>query len=190
MSGASIMLLALVIDAGLGWPPTIHAKIGHPVTWMGALIAVLDRRFNRESDSETTRRMAGVCAAIIIIALVAGIGWGCALMLPSGWPGLILAAILAWPLVAARSMHDHVDAVVRPLMSGDLPEARQGGATSFWRGPPHTAWGRGAQCLPDAPRRNWMRPGSRAPRPRASPKIPPTESWRRCSGARSSACRA
>jgi adenosylcobinamide-phosphate synthase len=135
MSGASIMLLALVIDAGLGWPPTIHAKIGHPVTWMGALVAVLDRRFNRESDSETTRRMAGVCAAIVIIALVAGIGWGCALMLPSGWPGLILAAILAWPLVAARSMHDHADAVARPLMSGDLPTARHAVAMIVGRDP-------------------------------------------------------
>ncbi len=47
MSGASIMLLALMIDAGLGWPAAIHARIGHPVTWIGALIAALDRRFNR-----------------------------------------------------------------------------------------------------------------------------------------------
>jgi adenosylcobinamide-phosphate synthase len=125
MSGASIMLLALVIDAGLGWPSAIHARIGHPVTWIGALISMLDRRFNRETDSEATRRGAGLCVAISVIAVAAGVGWACASMLPGGWPGLILASVLAWPLVAARSMHDHVDAVARPLVSGDLPAARQ-----------------------------------------------------------------
>jgi adenosylcobinamide-phosphate synthase len=135
MSGASIMLLALVIDAGLGWPAAIHARIGHPVTWIGALIAALDRRFNDESASETTRRVAGVCVAIAVIALVAGVGWACASILPGGWAGLILAAVLAWPLVAARSMHDHVDAVAQPLTSGDLPAARQAVAMIVGRDP-------------------------------------------------------
>jgi adenosylcobinamide-phosphate synthase len=125
MSGASIMLLALMIDAGLGWPSAIHARIGHPVTWIGALISLLDRNFNREDASETMRRAAGVCVATAVIALVAAAGWACALILPGGWLGLILAAFLAWPLVAARAMHDHVDAVARPLISGDLPAARQ-----------------------------------------------------------------
>jgi adenosylcobinamide-phosphate synthase len=69
--------------------------------------------------------MAGICVALAVIALAAGVGWACAAMLPGGWPGLILAAILAWPLVAARSMHDHVDAVARPLIAGNLPAARQ-----------------------------------------------------------------
>jgi adenosylcobinamide-phosphate synthase len=125
MSGASIMLLALAIDAVLGWPSAIHARIGHPVTWIGALIAALDQNFNREGSSDATRRMAGICVALAVIALAAGVGWACAAMLPGGWPGLILAAILAWPLVAARSMHDHVDAVARPLIAGNLPAARQ-----------------------------------------------------------------
>ena len=125
MSGAGIMLLALAIDAVLGWPRALHARIGHPVTWIGALIAALDRRFNRETDSEATRRGAGLGVAISVIALAAGVGWVCASILPAGWPGLILAGVLAWPLVAARSMHDHVEAVARPLTAGDLPAARQ-----------------------------------------------------------------
>jgi adenosylcobinamide-phosphate synthase len=135
MSGASIMLLALVIDAGLGWPSAIHARIGHPVTWIGALISTLDRRFNDEAASEATRRVAGGCVAMAVIALVAGVGWACASILPGGWFGLILAAVLAWPLVAARSMHDHVDAVARPLTSGDLPAARQAVAMIVGRDP-------------------------------------------------------
>ena len=59
MSGASIMLLALAFDAILGWPQAVHARIGHPVTWIGAMIAAMDRRFNREADSDATRRGAG-----------------------------------------------------------------------------------------------------------------------------------
>jgi adenosylcobinamide-phosphate synthase len=135
MSGASIMLLALAIDTVLGWPSAIHARIGHPVTWIGALTAALDQAFNRADGSDVMRRGTGICVAIAIIALAAGVGWICAAMLPGGWPGLILAAILAWPLVAARSMHDHVDAVARPLMSGDLPAARQAVAMIVGRDP-------------------------------------------------------
>lgn len=129
------MLLALVIDAGLGWPSAIHARIGHPVTWIGALIAALDKNFNREGDAEATRRGAGIVVAVSVIMLAASVGWVCARMLPGGWPGLILAAILAWPLVAARSMHDHVDAVARPLIAGDPPAARQAVAMIVGRDP-------------------------------------------------------
>jgi adenosylcobinamide-phosphate synthase len=135
MSGASIMLLALAIDAVLGWPSAMHAWIGHPVTWIGALISTLDRNFNREDTSEATRRAAGIGVAIIVVAVVAGVAWACSSMLPGGWLGLIFASILAWPLVAARSMHDHVDAVARPLLAGDLPAARMAVAMIVGRDP-------------------------------------------------------
>lgn len=129
------MLLALAIDAVVGWPQAVHARIGHPVTWIGALISVLDRNFNRDASSDATRRAAGIGVAITVIAVVAGVGWACSSILPDGWPGLILAAILAWPLLAARSMHEHVDAVARPLLAGDLPSARQAVAMIVGRDP-------------------------------------------------------
>jgi adenosylcobinamide-phosphate synthase len=125
MSGAATMLLALAIDAAFGWRAAIHARIGHPVIWIGALISALDRTFNREDASEEMRRAAGIFAAISVIALVTGVSWACALVMPDGWIGLALTAVLAWPLVAARSLHDHVVAVARPLMEGDLQAARQ-----------------------------------------------------------------
>jgi adenosylcobinamide-phosphate synthase len=125
MSGAATMLLALVIDARLGWPAAVHVRVGHPVMWIGALISVLDRGLNREDASETARRAAGIFVAIAVISLAAAAGWAGSSIMPDGWIGLILAAILAWPLVAARSMHEHVVAVARPLMAGDVPAARQ-----------------------------------------------------------------
>jgi adenosylcobinamide-phosphate synthase len=36
----------------------------------------------------------------------------------------VLVGILAWPLVALRSLHDHVAAVANPLLGGDIAAAR------------------------------------------------------------------
>ena len=35
---ASVMLLALAIEAVLGWPDALFDRVGHPVTWMGRAI--------------------------------------------------------------------------------------------------------------------------------------------------------
>jgi adenosylcobinamide-phosphate synthase len=45
-------------------------------------------------------------------------------LLPGGAPGVILTGILAWPLVAARSLHQHVAGVALPLARRDMPAAR------------------------------------------------------------------
>ena len=124
MNGAVIMLLALVIDAGLGWPAALYARIAHPVTWMGAMISALDRQLNRDDAPDAVRRATGLVAALLVIGVSTGAGWIAASLLPGGWAGAVLTGFLAWPLVAARSMHDHVAAVARPLTSGDLDAAR------------------------------------------------------------------
>jgi adenosylcobinamide-phosphate synthase len=119
------MLVAMAVDALLGWPGALFARIGHPVTWLGSLIGVLDARWNRASDTPTARRMAGVAAALIVIALAAGIGWLVQMAMPSDWRGILLIGVLAWPLVALRSLYDHVAAVRDPLDAGDIDAARK-----------------------------------------------------------------
>ena len=42
MGFAGAMVVAMVVDALLGWPDRLFARIGHPVTWLGRLIAALD----------------------------------------------------------------------------------------------------------------------------------------------------
>jgi adenosylcobinamide-phosphate synthase len=59
-----------------------------------------------------------------VIGLAAGLGWIVSALLPGGWAGVMLTGVLAWPLLALRSMHDHVAAVARPLAAGDLKAAR------------------------------------------------------------------
>ncbi len=121
---ASAMLVAMVVDCAVGWPDAIYHRIGHPVTWIGALIRRLDKALNRDGDSDLIRRCMGVCAALIVIGTTAGIGYIVQSLLPQGWMAALCIGVLAWPLVAMRSMHDHVAAVAKPLMADDLKAAQ------------------------------------------------------------------
>ncbi|PWB88931.1 cobalamin biosynthesis protein CobD [Methylocystis sp. MitZ-2018] len=110
-----VALLALAIEAGAGYPDALFRRIGHPVTWMGALIAALDRGLNREGDSFALRRLKGALAlgALLVIAVGSGaLIERAALALPLGW---IALAVLASSLLAQRSLHAHVAAVAEAL---------------------------------------------------------------------------
>ncbi len=131
MSFAAAMLLAMAIDALVGWPDALYRRIGHPVTWLGALIGGLERALNRGPG----RRLRGVVVALLVIGVAGGLAALLARVLPGGWPGVVLTGVLVWPLVAIRSMHDHVAAVARPLAAGDLPGARAAVAMIVGRDP-------------------------------------------------------
>jgi adenosylcobinamide-phosphate synthase len=119
------MLVAMAVDAVLGWPSALFARIGHPVSWLGGLIGALDARWNRATDTPVMRRLAGVAAALVVIALAAGVGWLVQAAMPPDWQGAVLLGVLAWPLVALRSLHDHVAAVRDSLAADDIGAARQ-----------------------------------------------------------------
>ncbi|WP_027571890.1 adenosylcobinamide-phosphate synthase CbiB [Bradyrhizobium sp. WSM1743] len=125
MGFAGAMVVAMALDALLGWPAPLFARIGHPVTWLGRLIAVIDAAWNRASDPPAWRRAAGVAGALVVVALSVVLGWGLQSLLPAGWIEIVLVGILAWPLVALRSLHDHVAAVAKPLQAGDIAAARE-----------------------------------------------------------------
>jgi len=125
MTMAAAMLVALALDAMVGWPDRLYARIGHPVTWLGALIEALDKRFNRDAWLAWTRRLAGVGVAIGVTALIIVIGAGLQAVVPEGGASVLLVGVLAWPLVAARSMYDHIVNVARPLAADDVEGARK-----------------------------------------------------------------
>src|SRR6056297_3267364 len=132
---AAAMALAMLIDAVIGWPAWLYARIGHPVTWIGAAITWCDRRLNREGDAPARRARAGMLAALAVILAASLPALFVALLLPDGIIGLVLTALLAWPLIATRSMHDHVTAVATPLSAGDLEGARAAVAMIVGRDP-------------------------------------------------------
>jgi adenosylcobinamide-phosphate synthase len=133
MSTAALMALALAIDAALGWPAWIYARIGHPVTWLGRLVTALEQRWNHGA---ALHRRAKGALVVALVTLAAGLpAAGAQALLPAGIWGVILGAVLAWPLIAARALHDHVMAVARPLAAGDLTEARAAVAMIVGRDP-------------------------------------------------------
>ncbi len=128
-----MMLTALLIDAAVGWPQALHARIGHPVTWTGTLISACERRLNR---GDRPRRLATGTLTVVIV-LIAAMLPAAALqaLLPDGLAGMIVGGVLAWPLIAARSLHDHVLAVAAPLQDGDTDNARAAVAMIVGRDP-------------------------------------------------------
>ena len=124
MSYALMMLTAMAIDLSFGWPDWLYRRIGHPVTWLGALIRTLDLALNHDHASDARRRLAGVATLIVTVAAAALPMWALQSLLPQGWLGILIGGVLAWPLVALRSMHAHVAAVAKPLTAGDLAAAR------------------------------------------------------------------
>ncbi len=135
MIWAGAMLAALAVDAALGWPDRLYRRIGHPVTWIGALIGWLDARLNHDGAGDARRRAAGVLTAALVIGVAAAIGAAVQAALPDGLAGLALAGVLAWPLIALRSLREHVAAVERPLSAGDLAGARGAVAMIVGRDP-------------------------------------------------------
>jgi adenosylcobinamide-phosphate synthase len=121
----SLLLLALVLEAALGYPGWLYTAIGHPVTWLGRLIAALDRALNRDAWPPGRRRAAGVLALALLLAAtgLATIPLQ-ALLVAMGWAGLAVAALLASTLLAQRSLHEHVAAVAAGLRSGGLEGGR------------------------------------------------------------------
>jgi adenosylcobinamide-phosphate synthase len=133
MSFAGMMLVGLAIDLVVGWPDWLYARIGHPVTWLGAVIAWLERLTNRGARPIRI----GMGALCVVLVLVVAIGPALLVQsrLPEGVWGVILGGVLAWPLIALRSMHMHVAAVAAPLLAGDLAAARAAVAMIVGRDP-------------------------------------------------------
>lgn len=122
---AGQMLVALLLDGLLGWPAMVFALIGHPVSWVGRLVSLLDHHWNRDTQAPLMRRCAGGTVVLVVTGLVGSLGAGLAYALPhNGW-GILAGGVLAWPLLAARSLYAHVQAVVQPLQAGDMAEARK-----------------------------------------------------------------
>ncbi|MBP2298379.1 adenosylcobinamide-phosphate synthase CbiB [Azospirillum picis] len=130
-----LLATALIIEAAAGYPDPLYARFRHPVVWIGALIAQLDRALNHEHDGFAKRKAAGVLALVVVLVTVGGIAvavaWVCRL-LPFGW---LLEAALASTLLAQRSLHDHVAAVAKGFRTGGLEEARKAVSMIVGRNP-------------------------------------------------------
>ena len=66
-------LVALALDAAWGYPQSAFAAVGHPVSWMGRLIAWCEARWNSSALSFARRRAAGVGALLLVLLVTAAV---------------------------------------------------------------------------------------------------------------------
>jgi len=113
-----VALLALALDAAIGWPAWLYARIAHPVGLFARVIDAAERAWNRPSLPFALRRALGLALMLGLIGAVVGTAW--LLQREVGW---IVCALLAFPALAQRSLDDHVRPVAQALEQGDLPAA-------------------------------------------------------------------
>lgn len=120
-------LLALALDAAIGWPVVLYRRIGHPVGAFAWMIARCEARWNRPERGAFRRRFGGIATVAVLILGAGGGGFVIDLLLtrwlgPHTW---IAVGLLAFPALAQRSLFDHVRPVACALDEGDLPAARR-----------------------------------------------------------------
>jgi adenosylcobinamide-phosphate synthase len=131
-----LLLAALLIEAAIGYPARLFAWIGHPVTWIGALIGWLDRSLNRETMSFAMRRTAGIVALLILLGMTLAASLALVALCRLAEPlALLPLALLASSLLAQRSLHEHVARVAEGLEQGGLIGGRKAVAMIVGRDP-------------------------------------------------------
>jgi adenosylcobinamide-phosphate synthase len=119
-----LTFLALLTERVFGYPDWVYRLIGHPVTWIGALISALDERWNKEGDTPPHRRLWGIVALAVVLAVAVSLSLVLESLLLAVPFGLILVVLVAASLPAQRSLEQHVEAVAAALETGGLPAAR------------------------------------------------------------------
>ena len=121
---AWVVVLALGLEAALGYPAWLHRLAPHPVAWPAAVIAGLERRWNHPTLTDSRRRLLGVAVVVVLVGSAGLLGAALQGLLNGSLAGLAIIALLATVGLAQRSLHQHVAAVLAPLRAGDLPAAR------------------------------------------------------------------
>jgi adenosylcobinamide-phosphate synthase len=120
----ALALFALILELIVGYPDRLVEVIGHPVIWMGRLIAALDWHLNDERAALARRHLAGAGALLLLMVLVALI----AFLLERGLMalpfGLVAAALLGSTLIAQKSLFAHVARVAQALEQDGLAAGR------------------------------------------------------------------
>lgn len=124
---ASLALVAVAIEAAVGYPDPLFRAIGHPVTWIGRLIAWADRSWNSPDASFERRRTMGVLLLLLLLGSSLFVGLVVTDLLDDLFDdlfALLLGGLLASSLVAQRSLAEHVAEVARGLDTQGLEGGR------------------------------------------------------------------
>lgn len=113
------ILLAILLDLLLGDP----RRLPHPVQGIGWLALRVEAPMRILIPNQ---QLAGVIAVLVVVGSTVLVGYGLVTGATAIHPlaGDIVAILIIYSCLATRSLHDHALAVYRPLVCGNLPEAR------------------------------------------------------------------
>ena len=131
-----ILIIAFSIEAVLAYPAPVFRAIGHPVSWIGALIAALDSALNRPDTSFAARRAAGVATVLLLLAGSLAVG-ALLEMVARDLPylGFAVAVLVVAMLIAVGNLDQHVRAVSAALRADGLAGGRRSIAKIVGRDP-------------------------------------------------------
>ena len=123
-TGFPVAFAALLLERLTGYPGVLQRAIGHPVEWMGKMIAWGDALLNRPALSPAAKMMLGALFMLVLAVFWVGVAWLLARWLP-WWA----QALLASSLLAQKSLKEHVEAIIDAFpadaATGDLTAARR-----------------------------------------------------------------
>lgn len=111
-------MVAVLLDGLCGDPGWLYRRLPHPVVLIGRAVARLERRLLGPTQTERTKRLAGIALLLVVAGGAALIGMLLAAALRALWGGWLVEGILASTLLAQRSLAQHVAAVADGLQQG------------------------------------------------------------------------
>ena len=67
MNPCTLAIIAVLTERFHGYPAVLQKSVGHPVQWIGMLIAKLDEALNRNKTDKFQGRLRGVLALTILL---------------------------------------------------------------------------------------------------------------------------
>ncbi|GAC1631588.1 MAG: adenosylcobinamide-phosphate synthase CbiB [Bradyrhizobium sp.] len=131
-----ILILAFGIEAVLAYPEAVFRAIGHPVSWVGALIGALDSTLNRPDYSFARRRAAGVATVMLLLAGSLGAGVMLEMVVRTiPYLGFAITVLVVVTLIAGGNLDQHVRAVATALRADGVAGGRHSIAKIVGRDP-------------------------------------------------------
>lgn len=120
-----LLLAALLIDAVVGDPDWVWERVPHPVVWIGKVISLFDRTFNKTDYTPHVRKFGGVLTLCVLIA--GSVLSGLAIHAAASWLplGELVTIVLAAVFIALNSLYRHVAAVRDALLKDGIEGGRK-----------------------------------------------------------------
>ena len=120
----------------MAYPAPLFRAIGHPVSWIGALISGLESALNRPGFSFSMRRTAGTLAVLVLLAASLGVGIAFEMLVRAiPYLGFAISVLIVAMLLAGGNLDRHVREVAAALRADGLAGGRRSVAKIVGRDP-------------------------------------------------------